>query len=60
MDQDKNGLNQQKLENCDPEGKAADFREVLTHASEDRFVLDYVLLSITRQGASMSKLLFGT
>ncbi|WZY78951.1 hypothetical protein YC2023_025335 [Brassica napus] len=42
---DKNGLNQQKLENCDPEGKAADFREVLTHASEDRLenILNYVL-----------------
>ncbi|WZZ00274.1 hypothetical protein YC2023_072602 [Brassica napus] len=48
LDQDKNGLNQQKLENCDPEGKAADFREVLTHASEDRLCMFYLTLESCR------------
>ncbi|KAH0852351.1 hypothetical protein HID58_090855 [Brassica napus] len=58
---DKNGLNQQKLENCDPEGKAADFREVLTHASEDRCISErgMILLSMKNVERSLKEVTTG-
>ena len=40
MDQHRSGLNQKKLDNCNSEGKAADFMETFTHASEGLFVID--------------------